>query len=165
MSQRQNNLYIEKFWNIICLTNHFFKHRFPKKATVYEEMKYFFVLIITLTIHAKKKRSLGPGKSETLLTRVKSPFYRLYRAKGHVTESLSCILNWLRQINLTEKFGTLQNTKFSFLLKKKVYKIRLSVKHQLSFFENCFRFVYICAMAQRQFYMQSADSSGKNNKK
>ena len=74
--------------------NHFFKNRFLKKAAVYEEMKYFFVLIITLTIHVKKKkRSLGPGKSETLLTRVKSPFYRQYRAKGHVTESLSRILN------------------------------------------------------------------------
>ena len=115
-------------------------NRFLSSFAVYEEMKYFFVLIITLTIHVKKKkRSLGPGKSETLLTRVKSPFYRQYRAKGHVTESLSRILNWLRQINLTEKFGTLQNTKFSFLLKKKVYKIRLSVKHQHSFFENCFR--------------------------
>ena len=76
--------------------NHFFKNRFLKKAAVYEEMKYFFVLIITLTIHVKKKRSLGPGKSETLLTRVKSPFYRQYLAKGHVTESLSRILNWLR---------------------------------------------------------------------
>ena len=75
--------------------NHFFKNRFLKKATVYsEEMKYFFVLIITLTIHVKKpKFALGPVKLETLLTRVKSQFYRQYRAKGHVTESLSRILN------------------------------------------------------------------------
>ena len=72
--------------------NHFFKNRFLKKAAVYEEMKYFFVLIITPTIHAKNG-SLGPGKLQTLLTRVKSPFYRQYRAKGHVTESLSRILN------------------------------------------------------------------------
>ena len=48
--------------------NHFFKKRFLKKAAVYEEMKYFFVLIITLTIHVKKKRSLGPGKLEALST-------------------------------------------------------------------------------------------------
>ena len=71
--------------------NHFFKNRFLTKAGVYEEMKYFFVLIITPTMHVKKR--LGPGKLQTLLTRVKSPFYRQYRAKGHVTESLSRILN------------------------------------------------------------------------
>ena len=29
--------------------NHFFKNRFLKKAAVYEEMKYFFALIITET--------------------------------------------------------------------------------------------------------------------
>ena len=34
--------------------NHFFKNRFLKKAAVYKEMKHFFVLIITLTIHGKK---------------------------------------------------------------------------------------------------------------
>ena len=45
--------------------NHFFKNRFLKKAAVCEEMKYFFVLIITLTIHVKN-RSLGPGKLEAL---------------------------------------------------------------------------------------------------
>ena len=36
--------------------NHFFKNRFLKKAAVYKEMKYFFVLIITLTIHVKKPK-------------------------------------------------------------------------------------------------------------
>ena len=36
--------------------NHFFKNRFLKKAAVCEEMKYFFVLIITLTIHVKKPK-------------------------------------------------------------------------------------------------------------
>ena len=73
--------------------NHFFKNRFLKKAAVSEEMKYFFILIITLTIYMQKNRSLGPVKLETLLIRVKSQFYRQYRAKGHVTESLSRILN------------------------------------------------------------------------
>ena len=34
--------------------NHFFINRFLKKTTVYEKMKYFFVLIITPTIHVKK---------------------------------------------------------------------------------------------------------------
>ena len=58
MSQRQNNLHIEKFGNIICLMNHFFKNRFLKKEAVYEEMKYFFVLIVTLTIHVKKKNEV-----------------------------------------------------------------------------------------------------------
>ena len=56
MSQTQNNLHIEKFGNIIYLMNHFFKNRFLKKAAVYKEMKYFFVLIITLTIHVKKPK-------------------------------------------------------------------------------------------------------------
>ena len=43
----KNNLHMEKFWNNICLINHFFKNRFLKKAEVYEEMKYFFLLIIS----------------------------------------------------------------------------------------------------------------------
>ena len=36
--------------------NHFFKNRFLTKAAVYKEMKYFFVLIITPTIHVKKQK-------------------------------------------------------------------------------------------------------------
>ena len=36
--------------------NRFFKNRFLTKAAVYEEMKYFFALIITLTIHVKKPK-------------------------------------------------------------------------------------------------------------
>ena len=36
--------------------NHFFKNRFLTKAAVCEEMKYFFVLIITPTIHVKKQK-------------------------------------------------------------------------------------------------------------
>ena len=36
--------------------NQFFKNRFLTKAAVYEEMKYFFVLIITPKILVKKRK-------------------------------------------------------------------------------------------------------------
>ena len=41
----------------------------------------------------QKTRSLGPGILEALLTKVKSPFHRQYRMKGHVTGSLQHIPN------------------------------------------------------------------------
>ena len=42
-------------------------------------------------LYMQKNRSLGPGILEALLTKVKSPFHRQYRMKGHVTGSLQHI--------------------------------------------------------------------------
>ena len=98
---------------------------------VYEEQKYSFVLIITIAMHVKKNRSLEPGKLEVLFTTVK--VHLIANIGRKVMSRVVCHTFQIDQ-GLSEKFGILQNTKFGFLLKQKVYEIRLFVKDQHSFF-------------------------------